>query len=114
MTQPDWTEHEGRTNCSPLFECLVIEVARLIRGDAFALLDGGADRTARLIIAQLAHVHGLAPLEATSWRSHCEAAVTYAEALEGSVRKGWLAIDGAIERENAIEGYRKAVEALNG
>lgn len=57
----DWTAFNGRTNCSPLFEKLVEEVERLIRGDARTLMAGRADSTARLVLAQLAHVHGLAP-----------------------------------------------------
>ena len=73
MTQPkrktrrmwvrDWTDHPktGHTNSSPKFEELVKEVTRLIRADAHSLLAGHADMTARLIMAQLAHVHGLGP-----------------------------------------------------
>lgn len=44
-----------------------------------------------------------AEAEATTWRSHCEAAVTYAETLE---------FGDSDARQNAIEGYRKAAEAL--
>lgn len=57
-----WTTAEsGWTNASPEFERLCSEVERLIRQDAFSLIAGRADNTARLIMAQLAHVHGLAP-----------------------------------------------------
>jgi hypothetical protein len=69
MTTPaipaDWTvdPETGRTNSSPLFQGLVDEVARLIRSEAHALLSGRADRAAAMIVAQLAHVHHLAPRE---------------------------------------------------
>lgn len=57
----DWTAKDGRSNSSDLFKQLCAEVERLIRSDAFALIGGRADTTARLIMAQLAHLHGLAP-----------------------------------------------------
>lgn len=57
----DWTSIGQRSNCSPFFESLVLEIARLIRDDARSLLAGNAEGSARLILAQLAHVHGLAP-----------------------------------------------------
>lgn len=53
---PDWTKD------SPEFLRLCGEVERLIRGEAHSLISGNAGATARLIMAQLAHVHGLAPL----------------------------------------------------
>lgn len=47
---PDWTSAaDGRSNSSPLFLHLCDEVEELIRSEA------------RLIMAQLAHIHGLAP-----------------------------------------------------
>lgn len=69
----DWTQDdEGRSNSSDLFLSLVGEVERLIRNDAHALLNGRVDQTARLVVAQLAHVHGLGPLpdgfREHSWR----------------------------------------------
>jgi hypothetical protein len=62
----DWTRDEmtGRSNSSPLFCFLVEEVERLIKDDAHALIRGRADKTARLIMAHLAHEHGLAPVAA--------------------------------------------------
>lgn len=59
----DWTVNPatGRANDSARFKALAEQVARLIRGDAHTLLTGRADRTAGLIMAQLAHVHGLVP-----------------------------------------------------
>jgi hypothetical protein len=62
-TAPDWTvdPETGRSNSSPLFQALTDEVARLIRGEAHALLAGRADIAAQLIMAQLAHVHHLVP-----------------------------------------------------
>ena len=59
----DWTQDDaGRSNSSPEFLRLVAAVARLIRNDAQVLLAGNAEMTARLIVAQLAHAHGLAPV----------------------------------------------------
>jgi hypothetical protein len=51
----------GRSNSSAEFVFLVDEVARLILDDAWTLIRGGARNTAGLIVAQLAHKHGLAP-----------------------------------------------------
>jgi hypothetical protein len=58
---PDWTAQDGRSNSSPEFNRLTEEVARLIRDSAHDLIAGRADRVAELIMAQLAHKHGLAP-----------------------------------------------------
>lgn len=58
----DWTmSEEGRANSSPEFLHLCDEVERLIRGSAHALISGDAGSVSRLILAQLAHVHQLAP-----------------------------------------------------
>ncbi len=58
----DWTQGtEGRSNSSENYERLVKHVERLIRNDAHQLISGNADATARLIVAQLAHKHGMAP-----------------------------------------------------
>lgn len=62
LLRRDWTTApDGRVNSSPEFLRLVAEVERLIKGSAHSLLNGRADQTARLILAQLAHVHGLRP-----------------------------------------------------
>lgn len=62
MRRADWTRgKDGRSNSSPLFNALIKEVARLIREDAHILIAGRAEDTAGLILAQLAHVHGLSP-----------------------------------------------------
>jgi len=59
----DWTcSVDGRSNSSVEFLRLCREVEALIRQDAFMLIAGRADRTAGLIMAQLAHRHGLAPI----------------------------------------------------
>jgi hypothetical protein len=59
---PDWTlDSEGRSNSSPEFLRLCDEVERLIRSEAHSLIAGRADIAARLIMAHLAHVHGLKP-----------------------------------------------------
>jgi hypothetical protein len=62
-TKSDWTRdpETGRSNSSLKFELLVETVAGLIRSDAHTLMSGNAESTARLIMAQLAHVHKLAP-----------------------------------------------------
>jgi hypothetical protein len=58
----DWTcDSKGRSNSSREFQAICNEVECMIRGEAFTLLSGRADQTARLIVAQLAHAHGLAP-----------------------------------------------------
>lgn len=58
----DWTcDNTGRSNSSQKFQRLCDDVERMIRGDAHSLIAGNAQSTARLIMAQLAHVHGLAP-----------------------------------------------------
>ena len=64
MKRADWTAQDGRTNSSPEFLRLCRVVERLIRDDAHRLIAGHADATARLIVAQLAHVQGLRPRRA--------------------------------------------------
>lgn len=60
--KPDWTHDEqGRSNASKEFIRLCRVVECLIRNDAHALINGHADATARLIMAQLAHTQGMAP-----------------------------------------------------
>lgn len=60
----DWTcDEDDRANSSEKFLSLVKAVSRLIIDDARMLLLGRAESTARLIVAQLAHVHKLAPQE---------------------------------------------------
>lgn len=61
MSGDDWTIGNGRVNSSPAFIALCDEVERLIRGDAHKLIAGRANDTACLIMAQLAHKHGLRP-----------------------------------------------------
>jgi len=60
----DWTLDKStlRSNSSELFNVLCKEVESVIRGDAFALIGGRADLTARLVVAQLAHKHKLIPM----------------------------------------------------
>lgn len=57
----DWTVDRRSGRHSPEFLRLCDEVERLIRGDAHNLIAGRADETAGLIVAQLAHKHGLVP-----------------------------------------------------
>jgi hypothetical protein len=60
----DWTvdPKTGRSNSSKQYQEMCRHVEALIRGDSFSLLAGRADKTAGLIMAQLAHVHGLRPM----------------------------------------------------
>ena len=62
-TVADWTVDPttGRSNSSPEFLRLVAEITNLINGEAANLMTGKAEDTAILILAQLAHKHGLAP-----------------------------------------------------
>ena len=59
----DWTVDPvtKRSNTSPRFEELVSEVERLIKDEARSLIGGNVSSVARLIMAQLAHVHHLSP-----------------------------------------------------
>ena len=57
----DWTAANGRTNSSPLFNELAGEIGFLIRDSAHSIVRGNTDAVGRLILAQLAHKHGLAP-----------------------------------------------------
>lgn len=56
----DWTVHNGRSNSSPAFERMVAAVTLLL--SQHSLAQRPEDR-ARLVMAQLAHVHGLRPSE---------------------------------------------------
>lgn len=61
----DWTANvEGRSNSSLAFHAIAATIERLIRDDAHMLISGRADKTARLIVAQMAHKFGMAPDEA--------------------------------------------------
>ena len=57
----DWTAADGRTNSSDAFNRIVDHVERIIRNSAHDLMSGRADTTAAVIVAQLAHVHGMRP-----------------------------------------------------
>lgn len=59
----DWTMRGGHTNSGREFTFLITEVERLVREGAHSLLNGRADQVARVIMAQLAHVHDVGPLE---------------------------------------------------
>ena len=59
----DWTEKHGRANSSYEFQTLVSHIDGLIRGAAHDLIAGRSYDVAHLIMAQLAHVHGLVPKE---------------------------------------------------
>lgn len=56
----NWTQDEnGTENSSKLFKTLVDEIDRLIRSSAYSLINGQTKDVARLILAQLAHQHGM-------------------------------------------------------
>jgi hypothetical protein len=58
----DWTTGaDGRTNSSPVFKDAAQHVERIIRENTYALIDGRVHDVAGQIVAQLAHVKGLAP-----------------------------------------------------
>ncbi|HSX01557.1 MAG TPA: hypothetical protein VLF67_04930 [Candidatus Saccharimonas sp.] len=61
----DWTvdPESGRSNSSERFRDLEQAVTALIVGDAHKLIAGRARDTAGLILAQLAHKHGLVPAD---------------------------------------------------
>lgn len=59
----DWTKYKGHANSSPAFDTIVNAVEQLIRSQAPALINGRVDSVATLIIAQLAHVWKLVPME---------------------------------------------------
>jgi hypothetical protein len=92
MTEPtqeaydDWTALDGRCNSSPRFLELCAEIERLIRGDAHMLIAGRADKTARLILAQLAHKHGVGPLDAAIAAGRAQAAEDIRAGMLSGVR----------------------------
>lgn len=58
----DWTINRGRTNSSVRFLDLVDDVSSVLRGNGGQCLDAGwCYRMATLIVARMAHLHGLAP-----------------------------------------------------
>ncbi len=58
----DWTRNRhGTANSSADYLLLVDAVERLIRSSAHSLIAGRAGQVAGLIVAQLAHVHGMRP-----------------------------------------------------
>lgn len=71
-----------------------------------AALEGALELACRRLHDSPPEQQSVAP--PIDWKGHCEAAVTYAEALQGMVGHGWK----SAERDNAIEGYRRAVAAL--
>ena len=68
MQKNDWTydRKSGFANASAEYERLSQEVGRLIQSSAHLLMRGGSYQVGGLIMAQLAHVHDLAPKK---WRT---------------------------------------------
>ncbi len=109
LTVNDWTAlPNGPSNSSDLFEHLVDEINRLIRGDAHMLLSGHSRSTARLILAQLAHAHHLAPLridlgKAAAWTERIFGPdVVAAEHQDEMTPEDWRACAAAILREAGV------------
>jgi hypothetical protein len=86
--QFNWTvSSKGASNSSTAFVELCDAVERLIRDDAHMLIAGGVHETARLIMAHLAHKHGLelgAAAEARGYRKAIEALRGQAAEFEAS------------------------------
>lgn len=58
----DWTVGpHNKSNTSQVFNVLVADIKRIIRNDAATLIARRADATARIIAAQIAHVHHFVP-----------------------------------------------------
>lgn len=100
----DWTidPETGRSNSSELFRELCGEVEGLIRQSAHGLIAGRADQVAGLIMAQLAHVHHLAPRETPS---HGKYDSTIREALRIAVT--------AAENDRQAERFEAALAAMD-
>ena len=72
MDKYDWTvdlkTHIG--NSSELYLAIRAEIEDIIRSEGYALINGGARGTAGLILAQLAHRYGFAPVnEDFTWKA---------------------------------------------
>lgn len=61
MGECDWTANDGSANSSPIFLALSLEIERVIRSSAHDLIAGDADTVARVILANMAHKHGMVP-----------------------------------------------------
>lgn len=59
----DWTEKDGRANASDKFNELSDFITRTILESGNTIVAGRVEVVSRLIVAQLAHVHGLAPMD---------------------------------------------------
>ena len=100
----DWTidPETGRSNSAPEFVRLCAEVEGLIRQSAHSLIAGRADLVAGLIMAQLAHIHHLAPREIPSRGKYDS---TIREALRIAVT--------AAENDRQAERFEAALAALD-
>lgn len=61
----DWTSKDGRANTSDKFNQLILRVAEIITDGGITLMTQGPKSVAGTIMAQLAHVHGMAPTDTT-------------------------------------------------
>jgi hypothetical protein len=89
----------------------VDEVARLIRWSAHRLIAGDAEAVARLILAQLAHKHGLAP---PGSRPPGEVARAFHEAYEDLAPSFGYETrrESAVPWEDVPEQNRRLMEAV--
>lgn len=102
----DWTtDSEGRSNSSEQFKTLVKEVERLIRGDAHMLISGRADLTAGLIMAQLAHRHGLSTTPTPDIKQLMDAAHVLVNARSGPY--AYADVPGRKRLDNALKVWEE-------
>ena len=75
----DWTVKDGCSNSSEEFNQIVGAVANLLRegGASVALRQDWINGKARLIVAQLAHVYGMVPVD------RCTCAITHSTDADG-------------------------------
>lgn len=88
----DWTaDQSGRSNSSDAYLALAAAVEGLIREDEGRIAGGGADRTAAVIVAQLAHVYRVAPAESVPAGL---SAMVLRQALEDGITLAALGLSG--------------------
>lgn len=115
----DWTEG----NTSRLYLDIVAEVDRLIRSDASNLLAGYGNQTARLVVSQLAHEHGLVPGSALRQKYETPVIDNLQRQLDGkdavieeqrrTIRELTAKLT-EVREEIAEELHNKMVDSLNG
>lgn len=79
----DWTAIDGRTNSAPEYLALIDAVDTIIRGCSHALIGGRSRAVAGMIMAQLAHQHGLTPATRNAEPANAELGDTARDLLKG-------------------------------